>query len=538
MFQKFQFNDPASRRLLLALGPILLVWALFFQRASFFWGGEGYYFFGWLVPPLGVLFLWQKLRSLPVPSEGDHAVVFWMTQSLLLPFLLLYGFHATMPFWRPLVFGMGLIALLYSLGTVWSWGGRRWSLHFLSVFLILLICLPWPSSWEGVIVHRLTMAVTHVTEFSLNLLGYAATSEGNRIDLHGQSVEVGDACSGIRSFQGLFMVGVVIGELYRFGWNRVTLMIAAFLISFPLNILRALTLSIVVVSQGQEGYEAWHDPLGGVVYLVGCVALLGVGQFFQWLQKPERPPRRSPKPLTVPATWRPATAIALFIGLFAVGLEWHFRAHSKTFENPVVWESHPEKHPEQVRARSLFLDAIVYDTLQFDDGHRFELYSEGGDRFEFYDFRYDSGMMGILAAEHHTPEVCIGKYGGGHLTNRDAALDLRVGDLDVPVFGFTFEYPNGRRLHAFQGVWISGEDEQSAAERHASLVVRQGARTERLKVAWQRLVRGQRDFPVQVFLLILPSQISLDEAWIRAETMLELVLSPLDTAAALEKTAP
>lgn len=513
------------RRLLLALSPVVVVWALFFQRTSFFWGGEGYYFFGWLVPPLGLLFFWQKLRTLPAADASAPRWLFLAAQLLLLPFLLLYGFHATMPFWRPLVFGMGALALVYSLATVWGWGGRSWAGHFLSLFLILLICLPWPSGWEGTIVHRLTMAVTHATEFSLNLLGYAATSVGNRIDLHGQSVEVGDACSGIRSFQGLFMVGVVIGELYRFGWNRVTLMVAAFVISFPLNILRALTLSVVVVSQGREGYDAWHDPLGGVVYLVGCVFLLGVGHGLVSLQR-QGGRRRLPGPPELGTGWRPAAGVAALLLVFAAALEWHFRTHSVEFEDPVVWDADPGRNPEAVRSRPLFMDPVVYETLMFDDGQRYEIQAAGG-RFEFYDFRYDRGMMGMLAAEHHTPEICIGKYGGGMLIDREAELRIQLGSHEIPVFGFTFEYPNGRRLHAFQGVWISGEGE-TAEDRYRSMVVREGHRLERVKVAWERLLRGQRDFPVQVFLLVLPSQIELDQAWSHAESLLGNVLAPFE----------
>lgn len=509
-----------SRKLQLGLffTPVILVWGLFFAQASFFWGSEGYYFFGWLVPPITAYLLWYKMTTLPPVEEKKRWGLGLFSAFLMLVFAILYGMYETMPFWRPLIFSLGAVATGFSFAYVASVGGWRWARHFLSLFLITLICLPWPSSWEADIVFRLTMAVTRATEASLNILGYAATSVGNRIDIQGQSVEVGDACSGIRSFQGLFMVGIVVGELYRFKWRRLVLMVAAFAISFPLNIFRALALSLIVVSGGGEAYDRWHDPLGGIVYAVGCVSILLFGQLIQ-SKNDEVAPRRgvaSPLKLSIGA---PIT-LACCLAAFALFLEFHFNRSYQSTGDTRIWEIRKTDESEGFKRRTLPIEPMVYEILLYDDANHLELYSDYGDRFEYYDFTYEGGMMGVLAAEHHTPEVCIGKYGGGVLRQKKMDKLFSLGGVKIPTFGFTFEYPGGFDLHAFQGVWIAG-DNGTPSSRYNELIFATGTeRMERISVAMRRLIAGKRDYVVQVFLVVIAGDISLEEAWLRSEAIL------------------
>ena len=439
---------------------------------------------------------------------------------LLVIFAVLYGMYETMPFWRPLLFSLGAVATAFSMVLVASMGGMAWVKHFLSLFLITLICLPWPSSWESDIVFRLTMMVTKATEASLNLLGYAATSMGNRIDVQGQSVEVGDACSGIRSFQGLFMVGIVVGELYRFKWRRLALMIAAFAISFPLNIFRALALSLIVVSGGSDAYDRWHDPLGGIVYAVGCVSIVVFGLMIQAKKDDDIVAvKKASYQKLIP--W-PSIIGASCLACYALFLEYHFSETYKRTEHTRIWQVNEigDEDADGFKKRRLPIDPQVYEILQYDDANHLELYSEYGDRFEYYDFTYESGMMGVLAAEHHTPEVCIGKYGGGVLREKEMNKLFSLGGENIPTFGFSFEYPGGFDLHAFQGVWIAG-DNGTPRSRYDELIFGTGTeRMERIQVSFRRLVSGQRDYVVQVFLIVITGGISLDEAWLRSESIL------------------
>ncbi|MFP4283551.1 MAG: hypothetical protein ACLFU2_13095, partial [Opitutales bacterium] len=234
------------------------------------------------------------------------------------------------------------------------------------------------------------------------------------------------------------------------------------------------------------------------------------------------------------AAWR-RFGLAGAVALLAVvaAFEVHFR---QSVEEPTfasrLWSAEPSEGAEAARVRRLALDPQVLEILQFDEGERFELFTGRGQRFEFYDFFYEAGIMGILAAEHHTPEVCIGKYGGGTMIAKDDGREVTVGSQQVPVFGYTFRHPVGGILHAVQGIWIAG-DEGSPRDRYDDLVVGVGeGRFTRFAVAWRRLLDGQREFTVQVFMILITGEMELEQAWERSETVLDsIIAAPSDRLA-------
>jgi exosortase len=506
--------------------PVLALWGMLFWRASFFWGSEGYYFLSWLVPPLAVFFLWGRLQDVP-PAGTPVPIARPLTVLSILGVMLALFMGETMPFWRPLLYVQAFWTVMAAIAFWCSIGGVRWVRHFYPLALFVLVALPWAESVENPAVQRLTEIIARLTEFGLNFLGFAAEAKGNQIEIQDSVVEVGDACSGIRSFQGLLMIGVVVGELYRLGFNRLTLVLSAFLISFPLNAMRALVLSIIVVESGWEAYNTWHDPLGGIVYAVGCALLLGFAALIPTERK-----RRAAKGDSAPNDQ--VTSLPIAIGLVPgvavlllfAGIQAWFAYRESPETRQLAW-SVEEPDTEDLDFQSIRLDPSVYDLLNYDGGVHFEVMTDAGMRWDFFDFLYASGTKGLLVTEYHTPDICMARFSDG--TVREIrTVPWSMGEKQIFVRGYHITYPNGAAVLAFQGVWIAGADEDGVS-RFESMVLPAHNRLDRFRTAWRRALSGRRDFPIQVFLIATDQAEDLTVAWAGAESVLREFLQPVSS---------
>lgn len=522
-------NLTSSQTLLLwVLAPLFLAWGFFFSQASFFWGSESYYMYGWFVPFLGLVLLYLRLRDF----QATQRPLLWALPLILIllgSFLFLQALFQVMPFWRPILWGQVLALLVLSFLWIGFAAGKRAALFFLPVFVYLIIATPWPSNFESDLVHELTMAVAAVTEGVLIVLGYAVTRVNGILNVNGETVYVGDACSGVRSLQALLMIGLFIGELYRLGLaRRFLLLMGAGALSFLFNAGRASALSVILVERGPEAYDSWHDPLGGIAYALGAILMIGFAELMggSMGKGQETPQTETPvaqgwaRFIRRSAVW----LIIITVSTLAVTEIW-FRARSDAPDAKPVWQVAQVEPTGFLSATDLPIDEDVQLTLGYDRAQRVEAIGPHGTRYELYSMEFLSGYMGILAAEHHTPEVCMAMYGGGTILEERSDLKWAVADTPLPVSGYDMLFPqaNETRIFAFHGVFISGE-EGDAVSRYRDLVVSSHSRVERFRQAFNRLWRGQRHFHVQVFLLGVEGYDDTSEAWEAARDVLDRFL--------------
>lgn len=528
----------APRLFLWTFLPIAALWGVVFAQASNSWGSESYYSYAWLVPPLGLVLFFLRYRDLPTPGIPQA----WAGILVILLFVAFAAFRAlfeVMPLWRPILWAQGFLALGMSLLLLMLAGGWRWMKFFIPVLIFLLIAIPWPKQFETRMVHDLTMAVTEVTQGTLIFLGYAAVRYGSTLQVNGEELVVGDACSGIRSLQALVMIGLFVGELYRLGLlSRFLVLLAAGALSFIMNSFRALGLSIILVEEGTEGYEYWHDPLGGIAFLVGAVLLLLLAG---WLDRGgKEKPAATPIPIDDRGrTWlglvRSFSVVCLVItGTILVTVESWFRLRGEAVDSQKVWHLHNVENDERyITSREREIDQQVQDILGYDRGKLIEVVRPDGTRFDVYSFEYDSGYMGILAAQYHTPEICMGQYGGSDVRPLGSEkMTWMAGTNDVPVTGYEVRYPDGAGgMHAFHGVWISGPGDSGRDRYREYIVPATAGRLERIEQAMNRLWRGQRSFHVQVFLIGVHGYTEAEPAWLAVQEIMDdfFLLEPLSS---------
>jgi len=198
------------------------------------------------------------------------------------------------------------VALIYLVGTaaaenfsvrvaaVAGVGTLTWALlggHFLrrvwfpAVLLFFAVPLPY------IIYYRVTFPMqlfsTKAACGVLQLLGVTFVRQGNVIHLPGFSLEVVEACSGVRSLLSLTTLGAAYAYLTQPGYWRPWLL-------FALSVPIAIGANIVRLTVTAVGAYAWdpriaqdflHEFSGLVVFSVALVTLFICGAILGWIAK-------------------------------------------------------------------------------------------------------------------------------------------------------------------------------------------------------------------------------------------------------------
>jgi exosortase len=145
------------------------------------------------------------------------------------------------------------------------------------LFLILLI--PMPSLIMEKIIFLLQMGSAEAVYGFFKLTGISFLREGLVFHLPGLSIEVAKQCSGIRSSMALFIMGVILSNVFlQTGWRRIILILSIFPIAIIKNGIRIVTLSSLAlyVDQSFLTNSRLHREGGIIFFLIALSLLLAI----------------------------------------------------------------------------------------------------------------------------------------------------------------------------------------------------------------------------------------------------------------------
>jgi exosortase len=130
--------------------------------------------------------------------------------------------------------------------------------------------------------------------------------EGNVLVLANATLEVAEACSGIRSLVSLFTLGIVFGYFVdRRPWVRAVIAASAIPVAILANGLRVASAGVAAHYFGKAGVEGlFHEFSGWVVFVLAFVMMFALQRLLHRLT----PPPPLPAPVAPP---RVATAGAV-----------------------------------------------------------------------------------------------------------------------------------------------------------------------------------------------------------------------------------
>ena len=193
--------------------PFLVVTALAIAIASTYaavlaglvhqWTSDDNYSHGFFVVPLALYFAWERRQSLAAATITPRfAGLLTIVASLLVYLAGVLG--AELFLTRVSLIGVIAGTVLFLLG----WAHLR-ILAFPIAFLLLMI--PLPAIVFNQIAFPLQLVASQMGEGVIALTGVPVLRDGNILHLPSRSLEVVEACSGIRSLISLLMLAIVLG---------------------------------------------------------------------------------------------------------------------------------------------------------------------------------------------------------------------------------------------------------------------------------------------------------------------------------------
>ena len=234
------------------------------------WATDDNYSHGFLILPLALYLVWERrsrLAQIEIRPRALGLAIMLVSVGVLAAGTL----GAELFLMRISMLGVlsGVIVFLC------GWGYLR-ALAFPIAFLLLMI--PLPVIIFNQIAFPLQLLASQAGESVLMLFGIPVLREGNVIVLAHTTLEVAEACSGIRSLVSLITLGIVYGY---FSDPRTSVRVAIALSTIPVAIiangLRVAGTGVAAQYYGSAAAEGFfHEFSGWVVFVVAFAAIFGV----------------------------------------------------------------------------------------------------------------------------------------------------------------------------------------------------------------------------------------------------------------------
>lgn len=274
----------------LVLGALLLTYWNVITGLVSAWYNDDNYSHGFFIVPLAVYFAWERravLASTPIRPSMFGLVVVALSLILLIGGLL----GAELFLSRVSIIGTLVGAILFLFG--WK---MLWELQFPLAFLLLMV--PLPAIIFNKIAFPLQLLASNVGEYTISSMNIPILREGNVLILANATLEVAEACSGIRSLVSLFTLGLVFGYFVdqRF-WVRAVIALSAIPVAIIANGMRVASAGVAAHNYGPAGAEGlFHEFSGWLVFVVAFLMMFALQRL---LQRFVPPPPPSPETIAV-----------------------------------------------------------------------------------------------------------------------------------------------------------------------------------------------------------------------------------------------
>lgn len=257
---------------IIAIGFTVLYWDVLTALVRD-WATDDNYSHGFLVVPLAAYFVWERRnRLLSIPQRPHVAGLFILLCSIGVLAAGVLGAERFLT--RIAMIGSLAGAVLFMLG----WAHLR-ALAFPLGFLLLMI--PLPAIIFNQIAFPLQVLASRVGQEALSLGGIPVLREGNLIVLATTTLEVAEACSGIRSLVSLVTLAIVYGYFADSrGGVRVAIALASVPVAIAANGLRVAGTGFAAHYYGPATATGFfHTFSGWLVFVVSMLMLAVIAAF-------------------------------------------------------------------------------------------------------------------------------------------------------------------------------------------------------------------------------------------------------------------
>ncbi len=301
--------------------------------------------------------------------------------------------------------------------------------------LILAFIVPLPPFVNRILTFKMKMAASTLSVEMLRAFGVSVLQNGNVIDLGVTTLQVVDACSGLRYIMSMFLMSLLIGHFFVTGWwRRVLLLIFVYPLSILINAGRIFIIGLLTLN----GYTfltegPFHDLAGLVAFLIAGGFILIFAKVLMKIGpvKYTRPPA---DPLS--DSGGGSVPISKVVAL-SLGLSFLFAGSGFALQNMGVVLNIPERpgfdsFPMEIngwQGKRQYLSQEIMDSLWADDyvdavfnragsGHTIMLLVP---YYEYQGTRHTA----------HAPQSCL--LGSGWAMTRSGRTEVDVGDRNINI---------------------------------------------------------------------------------------------------------
>jgi exosortase len=246
------------------------------------WYIDENYSHGFLIIPIALYFVWERRNRLKEAANNPSSWGLGIVLGSMA--MLLAGILGSEQFLMRISI-LGAIAgfILYLYG--WN------HLKILSLpVAFLLLMIPIPAIVINQIAFPLQLLASRFGEIALNLFQIPVLREGNVINLANTSLEVAEACSGIRSLISLLTLGIAYGYFVDSRlWVRIAIVIATIPIAVAANGIRVAGTGIAAHYYGPEAAQGFfHTFSGWIIFVAAFIMMIIFYSVIIWMSPNRR----------------------------------------------------------------------------------------------------------------------------------------------------------------------------------------------------------------------------------------------------------
>jgi len=242
------------------------------------WIRDDNYSHGFLVIPVSIYILWRRRKQLSWPIRTSR----WgLALAVIGSVGLVLGIAAEEFF----VTRVSLVMQITGIGLACFGGANFRRVWFAFFFLLFMIPVPAVVYYQATLPMQLFSS--KVTTTLLQVIGVPAVRQGNIIHLPEYSLEVIEACSGLRSLVALLALGSLYSWSYMSGrWRAVFLTLAMIPIAVSANIFRVFVTAVGAYAVSRDLADTFlHEVSGLLVFFSALVMLVILGAILKWTEK-------------------------------------------------------------------------------------------------------------------------------------------------------------------------------------------------------------------------------------------------------------
>lgn len=248
-------------------GLLVLCYAPILYRMALQWAQDENMGHGFFVPVVAGFIAWQrrdKVAAIPREPNGWGLVL-----------VIFAGFEALAATLGAELFTARVAFVLALFGAVLYLGGTKWVKALLFPLVLMFFMIPIPQILYARLTLSLQMVASQLGEMMIGWMGIPVIRTGNLLQLPSQTLNVVDACSGIRSLLSLTFLALVYAYFIdKRVWMRWALFFATVPIAIFANGIRVAITGLLSETNTALAQGFYHEIEGYLVFMIALTALI------------------------------------------------------------------------------------------------------------------------------------------------------------------------------------------------------------------------------------------------------------------------